>query len=172
VSAPLSFADDARGERCPLGAHVRRASPRDGLAIGAERSLAATAARRLLRRGRVYGTPAPAPWLPHVACGEEERPESDDATERGLLFVALCADLARQYEFVQQTWLNDPKHADLFDEVDPISAGDAIEGEQQRFTIPREGLRRRLCDVTRWVTVRGGGYFLLPSKSALRSLLA
>jgi len=167
----LSFRDDPFGDRCPLGAHIRRANPRDGMSIGPERSSAIAAQHRILRRGRVYGSPTPREWLPPSIAADAGRDSIESASdERGLLFMCLCADIARQFEFVQQTWLNNPKLAGLFDEVDPISAGDGIAGDARRFTIPRDPLRRRIDGVQRWVTVRGAGYFLLAGRSALRGL--
>ena len=91
---------------------------------------------------------------------------------RGLLFICLCADIARQFEFIQQTWLNNPKHSGRFDEVDLIAAGDAIVGDGRRFSIPRNPIRLRLDLVAGWVTVRGSGYFLLPGRQALTEVLA
>jgi deferrochelatase/peroxidase EfeB len=86
---------DADGVACPLGAHIRRANPRDTL--GNDPAVALTSARRhrLLRRGRAYG-------LPLV------NRLTDDGKERGLHFVCLNANLERQFEFVQQTWINKP----------------------------------------------------------------
>jgi len=89
-----------------------------------------------------------------------------------MLFMALCADLARQFEFIQQTWLNNPKHSGRPDEVDPVAAGDAIVGDEHRFSIPRDPIRLRLTELRRWVRVRGAGYFLLPGRRALANLLA
>src|SRR5262249_31486954 len=44
---------DARGVRCPIGAHIRRANPRDSLdpSPGSDRSLAINRRHRILRRG-------------------------------------------------------------------------------------------------------------------------
>jgi deferrochelatase/peroxidase EfeB len=113
------------------------------------------ARHRLLRRGRSYG--------PRIA-----EPLVDDKAERGLHFICLCADIERQFEFVQQTWINNPVFGQLVGEVDPLvgsqTAGDAV------FTIQREPVRRRLRDVKCFVTLRGGAYFFLPSIKALRWL--
>lgn len=167
----LSFRDDPHGDHCPLGAHIRRANPRDGLGPDPKRSLVASSQHRILRRGRVYGPSAPPEWLPGVV-GNRRVVASDDAANRGLFFVALCNDLARQFEFIQQTWLNNPKHSGRFDEVDPVAAGEGIVGDGERFSIPREPVRLRLAGVRRWVTVRGGGYYLLPSRRVLTGLLS
>src|SRR6202008_1345058 len=45
------YQDDAHGFGCPLGAHVRRANPRDSLPGGAERTMR----HRIIRRGMPYG---------------------------------------------------------------------------------------------------------------------
>ena len=52
---------DIAGERCPIGAHIRRANPRDALdpSAGAEASLAIVKRHRILRRGRLYGDVVP-----------------------------------------------------------------------------------------------------------------
>jgi hypothetical protein len=97
---------------------------------------------------------------------------ADAASSRGLLFMSLCGDISRQFEFVQQTWLNNPKFLDLYDEVDPIAAGHGIPADSHRFSIPRAPLRHRVNGIERWVRVRGGGYFLLPGRSALLQFLA
>lgn len=171
---PLSFRGDPRGAKCPFGAHVRRANPRDGLAGGAERSSAIAALHRMLRRGRAYGPVPPPEWYPRsVRRTHPDLGAPSDTSERGLLFMCLCGDIDRQFEFVQQSWLNHPKHADLYNESDPIAAGDAVAGSGGFFSIPRaEGPRRRVAGVTGWVTVRGGGYYLMPGKRALLGLLA
>lgn len=170
--APFQFSDDARGLKCPFGAHVRRANPRDGLGDDPAASLEGVRHHRLLRRGRIYGEPAPGEWYP--ACIRDVKRGGEAAARdvpRGLLFIALCADMARQFEFIQQTWLNNPKFSDLYDETDPIAAGHGIPADSHRFSIPRAPIRCRISGVTRWVQVRGGGYFLLPGKRALLRFL-
>jgi Dyp-type peroxidase family len=171
--APFRFSADDHGLKCPFGAHVRRANPRDGLGDNPTASLEGVTHHRIVRRGRMYGPPAPAEWYP--ACIRDSKPSGGEdiaGAPRGLLFVALCADIARQFEFIQQTWLNNPKFSDLYDEADPIAAGHGIPADSHRFSIPRAPLRCRVNGVTRWVRVGGGGYFLLPGKRALLRFLA
>jgi Dyp-type peroxidase family len=170
--APFQFNADPRGRKCPFGAHVRRANPRDGLGDDPAASLAVASHHRMVRRGRVYGPPSPPEWYPDtIRRATKGGADSMASAPRGLVFACLCADIARQFEFVQQTWLNNPKFLDLYDEVDPIAAGHGIPADSHRFSIPRPPLRRRLSGVTRWVQVRGGGYFLLPGKRALLRFL-
>jgi Dyp-type peroxidase family len=151
----FSFADDPRGLRCPLGAHVRRCNPRDGLAPSPAASSDASRRHRLVRRGRPYGPPLPPG-------------RGDDGADRGLLFLALNADLRRQFEFVQQTWVNNPKFAGLADEDDPLAG--ARVGGGGHFTVPLDPLRARYHALPRFVRPRGGGYFFLPGLAALRYL--
>ena len=141
--------DDVRGLRCPLGAHVRRANPRDSLdpRPGSDASQAVTDRHRLLRRGRVV---------------------ADDG-QQGLQFVALNANLGRQFEFVQHSWLNDPKFAGLSADLDPLVTPRTPDGV---FTIPDQPFRTRVSGLPEFVTTLGGAYFFLPGRRALRYLAA
>jgi deferrochelatase/peroxidase EfeB len=144
---------DPRGVGCPAGSHVRRSHPRDGLApssAGGQGMLKAANNHRVLRRGRNFGA--------QIA---EER--TDDGQDRGLLFMCLNTDIARQFEFVQQTWLLNSDFATLFEEVDPLV------GPAGRMTIREEKLRR-VVQVETFVQMVGGDYFFLPSLPALRYL--
>jgi Dyp-type peroxidase family len=153
---------DPNGWRCPVGAHVRRANPRDSLEPrpGTERSIAVGKRHRLVRRGREYGPPvAPGTLLD----------EADDGVDRGLHFICLCGNIARQFEFVQSTWVMSPKFAGLHADDDPLLGSRAGGGE---FRVQGRPLRRRLLGLPRFVTVRGGGYFFLPGLRALRYVAA
>lgn len=163
-----SFADDGHGTGCPFGSHVRRASPRDTLVADAQVSRQIAALHTLLRRGRVFGPPAPSAWYP-----DRLRPHMPPAEpghgsgERGLMFIGLCTDIRRQFEFIMQNWLMGPKHAGLFNEVDPVLAH---EETSRTFTIPTEGFSQHLQGVGGWVRPGGGGYYLLPARDALAAL--
>ncbi|MFO7567861.1 MAG: hypothetical protein R6X02_34795 [Enhygromyxa sp.] len=157
-----SFLDDPLGHGCPYGAHVRRANPRDTLVEDAELSRKICAQHLLLRRGRVYGPPAPPAWYPEPLRAELPSAGSD-AGPRGLMFIALCSDLRRQFEFVMQNWLIASKHADLFCEIDPILAHEGT----TELTIPGQAFSRHMLRVGGWVRPRGGGYYLMPARDAL-----
>lgn len=149
---------DREGLKCPLGAHIRRVNPRDMLSPDPVQSVTSVTRHRLLRRGRPYGPP-PKGTTPL----ERAKP---DGQERGLVFMALNASFRRQFEFVQQTWINNPKFADLYDERDPLVSTTVPEGGQH-FTIPGAPARRRLEGLPSFITVRGGGYFFVPGLRAL-----
>lgn len=146
---------DAHGFRCPIGSHVRRSNPRDTLGPDAATALATANRHRILRRGRSYGV----------------RPEDrrvDDGVPRGLHFLCLNADIERQFEFVQQTWINNPVFGGLDGEVDPL-VGNLTKGDEI-FTVQADPLRTRVHNLERFITVKGGAYFFLPSLRALRYL--
>ena len=85
------------------------------------------------------------------------------------MFLCVNANIERQFEFVQQTWIDNPSFNGLYDERDPIF-GQAGGGAVGPMTIPRRPVRRRLGGLGGFVTVRGGAYFFLPSLRALRYL--
>lgn len=174
IFGALDFLSDRFGDDCPIGAHVRRAHPRDGLfPDDPERSLRASAAHRMVRRGRRYGPAVGQGQWPFLLEGEETALEDSGASsERGLFFVALVGDIARQFEFVQQTWLNNPRFAQLSQGADPIAPGREIRGDEGVFVRPERPVRDRIQGLVPWVRVRGGGYFLLPSRPALTRLLS
>jgi Dyp-type peroxidase family len=153
---------DRHGSHCPIGAHVRRANPRDSLdpKPGTDKSLELNRRHRLLRRGREYGQ--------QLSPEEALQPAPRNDEERGLHFICLNANLSRQFEFVQATWVNSPKFAGLYDDSDPIVGPSEPSGGT--FTIQSDGLRERLTGVPRFVSVRGGAYFFLPGLRAVRSL--
>lgn len=147
-------AEDPDGLKCPIGAHVRRANPRDALPPrpGTEDSLEVNRRHRLIRRGRSYG-----PWLSEGA--------KDDA-DRGLMFVAVNANISRQFEFVQHSWLVDPRFNGLTDQADPLLSA----SDENQFVVPGDPVRRRCTGLPRFVTVAGGAYFFLPGIRALHFL--
>jgi Dyp-type peroxidase family len=147
--------DDAHGHGCPLGAHIRRSNPRDALGWEGLGDAGLLAFRhRIIRRGMPYGPP-----LPDDVTG-------DDGADRGLVFVCFNASLSRQFESVQQQWLNDGNPFALGDDRDFL-LGDAsgsgkmtIQGETPHFVAPQQS----------FVTTRGGEYLFAPGMTALAAL--
>ncbi|MFF4403167.1 Dyp-type peroxidase [Streptomyces sp. NPDC001262] len=147
-------ATDPDGLRCPLGAHIRRANPRDSLDPhpGSAESVAIGRRHRLLRRGRVFG--------PDGA--------GDGTGARGLHFLGLNANISRQFEFIQHTWLNNPNFNGLQDAPDPLVA--PRQDHRSTFTEQGRPVRTRHLGLPQFVTVQGGAYFFLPGLRALRYL--
>ena len=175
---------DPDGVRCPLGAHARRANPRNAdfpnrvkgpishllqtLGLGhkglRDDLMSATRFHRLLRRGREYG--------PGLSPEDALKPEPPNEEERGLQFICLNANIARQFEFVQGAWMNTTKFDGLSEESDPLLGNrEAVQGcpVSDTFSQPRDNaLRERRNHLPQFVTVRGGAYFFLPSLRALK----
>jgi deferrochelatase/peroxidase EfeB len=133
-----------------VGAHIRRANPRDsladGLGISRRRAQELVDEHRILRRGRVY---------------------VDEANAKtGLMFICLNANIERQFEFVQSTWLMNPEFAGLQDETDPLMGN----GAGRSMTLQRPVLNQCVRGLSQFVTVKGGGYFFLPGITALKYL--
>ena len=145
----LFGAEDPEAKRCPFGAHIRRANPRDSLDPGNADQIAISNRHRITRVGRQY-VPAPG-----------QKP--------GLFFMCFCADIERQFEFLQQTWLKSPSFHGLACEKDPL-LGDAQEGTCG-FTVPSPDGPIGLKPMPRFVTTRGGGYFFLPGRRLIDYLI-
>jgi Dyp-type peroxidase family len=154
---------DSAGQGCPVGAHIRRSNPRDSLDPdpGSAKSYAINRRHRILRRGREYG---PALNVEQALQGDHDAV----SIERGLHFICLNANIARQFEFVSGTWLNDPKFAGLYDDADPLVGPSEPYGGT--FTIPSDPVRDRVLEVPRFVSVKGGAYFFMPGIEAARYL--
>lgn len=146
-NAFLYATDDPRGLKCPLGAHARRTNPRDSAIIGKARM------HRIIRRSSSYG-----PMLPEGVL-------EDDGADRGILFVCLGANIARQFEFVKTQWINEGNFFGTPGEMDPLVGPHDGSG---RFTVPQQPIRRRLTELPRFVINRGGEYCFMPGLRALR----
>jgi Dyp-type peroxidase family len=155
VNAFRYLQEDPDGLRCPLSSHVRRANPRDARGGSAENSETVVNRHRILRRGRSFGTALPV---------EAAIAGHDDGAGRGLYFLCLQSSIARGFEFIQETWLANPGFLGLYGEPDPIVGNS---NGKTHITIPAEPVRLRLDNVPTIVTNQGGGYFFLPSLSAL-----
>lgn len=181
----FTFDRDPDGIQCPIGAHVRRANPRNADFPGHQRGLkklltslglsrltfredltSSVRFHRLLRRGREFGSGlSPVDALQPAPAGE---------AERGLHFVCLNANIARQFEFVQGAWMATTKFSGLSNENDPLIGSTSAPGcpVARDFSTRPGGTPRRIRDLPQFVTIRGGAYFFLPSVRALRYFAA
>jgi Dyp-type peroxidase family len=157
----LFMETDPDGLKCPIGSHIRRAHPRDSLNMPPSRSILISRRHRLLRRARKFSPPP------------KGSAKGNSKDEQGIFFIVLNADLRRQYEFVQQLWINDPSFNGLDNDRDPLVGDDSTDGAHKsppEFTIQEKPLNRHLRDLSRFVVMRGGGYFFLPGIRAVRFL--
>lgn len=91
----------------------------------------------------------------------------DDGIARGVLFFGLNSDFKRQFEFIQQTWIQRPKFNGLYDETDPVLGNHDDGSGLNNLTIQADPVRQRLTGLPQFVTVKGGAYLFLPSIAAL-----
>jgi deferrochelatase/peroxidase EfeB len=149
ISSPdndFRHGEDPTGMRCPFGAHIRRANPRDTFAPGSAQQLSIVNRHRILRVGRRYGPQE----------GKE-----------GLFFMCLNTDIERQFEFVQRTWLLAASFNGLENEADSILG---YAKGSNTLTIPTPYGPLRLSGLKDFVAVRGGGYFFMPGRQGYRFL--
>jgi Dyp-type peroxidase family len=157
---------DPVGLQCPMGAHIRRANPRDQLAADRDPSDSTIMVRKhqMIRRGRPYGKPISETMDPAEIMAAPE-----DEVERGLHFICLVGHISRQFEFVQRGWIRSPVFAALSKDGDPIT-GARIPGVNDDFTVPACPVRKKHTGMPQFTTLVAGEYFFLPGIRALRFL--
>jgi Dyp-type peroxidase family protein len=144
------YRDDPSGYRCPLGAHARRANPRDGLPGGAEQTMR----HRIIRRGMPY----------HCVTDQY------GVNREGLAFVCFNASIENGFEFIQRNWINGGAAFGLGLRGEPqrdFMLQDWGKGEKgTKMVIP--GYRPVVLDPPRnpFVKVRGCEYLFVPSRTA------
>ncbi|MES2299241.1 MAG: peroxidase [Pseudomonadota bacterium] len=157
----FTYDKDPVGAKCPFSSHLRRINPRASLELvkGAfDTPGALSNRRRILRRGLPYG--------------KVTDPSRDDGNH-GIVIMMVNADIGRQFEFVQQQWINygndfragNDKEVILGNHNDenPSKAVIAVEPDSE---LPPYFVR----NIPRLVETRGGDYFFTPSMTALRMI--
>ena len=151
-STNFTYGADAAGTRCPIGAHIRRVHPRDAFGFNGR----LIDRRRITRRGLPYG---------HFASEDQPVADTDD---RGVIFMALNASLSRQFEFVQQQWVQYGNDSHLGNDKDALMGN---HGGHGRLVIQGDATPANppfVCShLPDFVELRGGDYFFLPSITAL-----
>jgi Dyp-type peroxidase family len=158
------YGDDMNGYKCPNGAHLRRVNTRDYLdpynqanSDNPNATAQLNKRRRILRRGLPYG-PGKLDGL-------------TDDTEQGVAFMAIGANLFRQFEFVQQQWIQYGLDFNQGNNTCPL-LGD--HDKHKRFTIPADPDTQKppyvMGKLKTFVEARGGDYFFLPSMTALEMI--
>lgn len=167
---------DQHGHKCPFSAHIRRSNPRDWF-TGDEpvESMRLSNLHRIIRRGRPYGPPFTPDLSVEGMLRAAENGDSAADEARGLAFICFNANIERQFEFIQQQWVNNAQMVALAGDADPIMGRQrrsqtGIGASEPAFTIQRDPLRSRCPALAEFVRVRGSGYFFMPSISAVRQL--
>ena len=153
----FTYRTDPAGTTCPVTSHLRRANPRDMLDphfgdLASSDGSALINRRRILRRGLPYGGT-------NAADGDH-----------GIIFLAICSSLFRQFEFVQQQWMQYGLDFNAGSDTCPIVGNHDPEAKLVIAADPASG-RPFICDrMPQLVEPRGGDYFFIPSMTALRMI--
>ena len=169
AASDFRYADDMPGYKVPQGAHIRRMNTRDYLDPlnkpgvddsgtpfpNTDATHALNKRRRVLRRGLPYGASDPA--------------RNTDETEQGVTMMIIGSSLFRQFEFVQQQWVQYGLDFHQGNNTCPML------GEHRthtRFTIPSDPETGKppyiMSKLRTFVECRGGEYFFIPSMTCLR----
>ncbi|HET6564094.1 MAG TPA: hypothetical protein VFG52_01675 [Xanthomonadales bacterium] len=157
------YSEDLDGSRCPLGAHMRRANPRDSLvmdeSVAQKYGSLLVNRHRLLRRAITYGKPVPA----------GARQADVNPNGQGLMFITLQSSITGQFEFVQQEWINFGNDINQGIDRDPICG---TQRENARMVIPGNAHSGSvICqNLPNFVRNQGGDYFFLPGIGAFNLL--
>ena len=165
------YADDMLGYKCPLGSHLRRMNTRDyldptnkvdtdkdGKQIhdNKQANTALNKRRRILRRGLPYAS---------------DNKHKDDETEQGIAMMIMGASLFRQFEFVQQQWLQYGMDFHQGNSTCPMLGNHDY---HKRHTVQSDPASGKppfvMSKLKTFVECRGGDYFFIPSMTALRMM--
>ncbi|MEA3004145.1 MAG: hypothetical protein QOH81_2933 [Sphingomonadales bacterium] len=165
----FTYRGDPSGAVCPVTSHLRRGNPRDmiGPRFPADPKTGDGSVlvnrRRILRRGLPYGRYDPA------------APSAD--REHGIIFLAICTSLFRQFEFVQQQWIQYGLDFNAGSDTCPLVGNHDADSKLVIAADPADGGgssgagRPFICDrMPQFVEPRGGDYFFIPSMTALRMI--
>ena len=156
--AGVVYDDDLQGIKCPFSSHIRRINPRASLQFENSNAFDTPGAlanrRRVMRRGLPYGT-------------SKEGQTTDDGNH-GVIIMFLNASIERQFEFVQQQWIN---YGNDFKEANDKEVIVGNHSGTGRVVFPvapdSEHPPFFLNKIPRLVELRGGEYFFIPSIMAL-----
>lgn len=173
-------ADDEFGLLCPFASHIRRTNPRD--------IIHGRKTPKILRRGMSYGA--------HVRFDERAEGDFDkwDEVERGVLFMAYCANLSEQYETILR-WINGGNSTNIGSgQNDPIIAAlpktgrSVVRFPAGHYTYNEDGkivgksvdqvvrLEKRTESIQKtpprpFVQLEWSEYAFVPSKTALKTII-
>lgn len=163
------YNDDMEGYKCPVSSHLRRTNTRDYLDPAnpfhddkkgnPDATSQLNKRRRILRRGLPYG--------PSLA----EQSDKKDNTEQGVIFMAICGSIFRQFEFIQQQWIQYGLDFNVGNNTCPLLGNHE---HHTRYTIASDPESDKppfiMSKLETFVETRGGDYFFIPSITALRMI--
>ena len=158
----FDYAEDPRGERCPLTAHIRVAYGRDQPMSFPNRVRFPNGAPRLMRRGFSYGPPL---------AGTE-----DDGRDRGVVGFFFCGRVNEQFYTVLR-WMQQTDFSDVFEgQPEGLKRQDALTGQRPHgATNPNlllENADGKSVEIglRSFIRYRGVAVLFAPSLSSIRLL--
>ncbi|MEM6932686.1 MAG: peroxidase [Pseudomonadota bacterium] len=198
-ASDFKFAHDMQGYDNPNSSHLRRMNTRDYLdplnklhpetyvdpktdrpnpRVNKDAKTQLNKRRRIMRRGLPYGDSRLYGKSIEEAKAKKKDPvtgkpleKKSDKTEQGVAMMIICANLFRQFEFVQQQWVQYGLDFNSGNNTCPL-IGD--HEKHSRYTIPADpakgGCPFVMSEMPTFVEPRGGEYFFIPSMTALRMI--
>jgi Dyp-type peroxidase family len=168
VTNDFNYNGDDAGFKCPAHAHIRKVNPRERIPLS--EVLGDGRKRRIVRRGIPYGKPVP-------GLVEESIPSDPNrSADRGLLFLCFQANIKKQFEFIQRTWVDNPGFPNgtlpgsKNTGYDPLIGQKTDEGQRWPKKWGDKNAGRDRISFKSAVTLKGGEYFFAPSIAFLQSL--
>ncbi|MVN75060.1 hypothetical protein GO988_01835 [Hymenobacter sp. HMF4947] len=157
----FDFADPNSASKCPFFAHIRKSAARtDGAGPVFNKD------KRLVRRGIPFEDK---PRIRDANGDLSDKPEDQPTGGVGLLFMCYVANIANQFEFVQQSWVNSPDFSQPGTGKDPL-IGQPAGATVYHWPTGYGANTRKDVPFGDFITMRGGEYFFAPSLSMLQSL--
>ena len=163
---------DPVGITCPWAAHIRKLNTRDSASeMGGRES---TFNRRLLRVGIPFGKSLHDPDDKFARIDQDLEHHDPEKGNRGLLFLSIQASIEQQFEFLMSRWVNDPSRPKMPGGNDMLIGQNAAaaDGIRRCLLFGSRRQQSRIDADRQWVIPTGGGYFFMPSISALVDVIA
>jgi len=149
--------------RCPFAAHVRKTNPRNDLEVPPSPiKPISVEPRRIARRGIQFG--------PELTPAENQSGKTIHG--RGLIFICYQTSITNGFQFLQQSWADNPGFPPFTSSSVPPGL-DPLIGQGTRSMIgldPNDPLKSISMGV--FIIPKGGEYFFSPSISGLKSTIA
>jgi Dyp-type peroxidase family len=149
---------------CPISSHIRKTNIREKLTgnDGDPRALRTT----IIRNGIPYGP--------------DYTGDANDKSKRGLLFACYQGHIEDGFQNMQANWSNNPEfrtgnpgHDPIIGQVPQKKENNKwVNGDLKTFFFAEKTNTREELNFQQLVTLKGGGYFFVPSISALSNELA
>jgi Dyp-type peroxidase family len=154
----FNYDEDKVGGKCPYFAHVRKVNPREN---------DDQKARIMARRGIPFGRR-------DVDTSIDPSMEQMPTRDVGLLFMSFQSSIINQFEFIQQSWANNPNF-NFSSPIQPVGIDPVIgQGIVGKYDFPKDWNDNMTQPLSKefgtFTTMRGGEYFYAASIPFIKNL--